>query len=507
MFQLKNLKKNKNENYEHVNWDSVYQEAKPRKKKKHLNIYLRSLLCALIIGGVGGGMVFGSFAAGKNVYGSTAAPTAIATTTSQTSQNDTSNGEVTSGTATLAEGMTVSQVADQCTSSVVAITNKSVSETMSMFGESAEIESAGSGVIIGKNDDELLIATNYHVVEGANTLTVCFNDSEDAVYEANIKGTDSTNDLAVIAVSLSDIDDDVLKSISIATFADADNASVGDQVVAIGNALGYGQSVTSGYISALDKEVEIDANTTSTLLQTDAAINPGNSGGALFNMNGELIGINTAKFSDTTVEGMGFAIPISSAEPILEKLMTEETKSKLESGYGYLGIYGQDVDEQTAENYGLPVGIYISQVVNGSCAQAAGLQKGDIITSFNGQEISSLTELKNLLQYYKAGTQVEVTYARNTNGTYKEKTVTVTLDSEESANAGDSTADNESSQDDASQYGSGDSYGSFFGNDNGSTENGQDPFGNDNNGAYGSPYNGNDSYGGSSLEDFFSFLW
>ncbi len=520
MFQLKNLKKTRHENYENVNWDSVYQEAKPRNKKKAANIYLRSLLCALIIGGVGGGMVFGSFAAGKNVYGNTAAPTAIATTTSQTSQNETADNEVASGTATLAEGMTVSQVADQCTSSVVAITNKSVSETMSMFGQSAEIESAGSGVIIGKNDDELLIATNYHVVEGANTLTVCFNDSEEAVYEANIKGTDSTNDLAVIAVSLSDVDDDVLKNISIATFADADSASVGDQVVAIGNALGYGQSVTSGYISALDKEVEIDENTTSTLLQTDAAINPGNSGGALFNMEGELIGINTAKFSDTTVEGMGFAIPISSAEPILEKLMTEETKSKLTSGYGYLGIYGQDVDAQTAENYGLPEGIYISQVVNGSCAQAAGLQKGDIITAFNGQEINSLTELKNLLQYYKAGTQVEVTYARNSNGVYKEKTITVTLDSEETAGNStsednDSRQDGSSSQDESSQndfYGNGnDSYegnGSYGNNDSyGNSDSYGPSFGNGSGDSYGSQYGNGGSYGGNSLEDFFSFLW
>lgn len=522
MFQFRNLKNRKSEDLESITWDSEYREVRrpAPKKRKRANIYLRSLLCAIIIGGVGGGMVFGGFAAGKNVYGTTTG-TAVATTTSQTQAQQTAQAPE-SGTAALAEGMTVSQVADQCTSSVVAITNKSVSETMSMFGENAEIESAGSGVIIGKNDDELLIATNYHVIEGANTLTVCFNDSEDAVYEANIKGTDSTNDLAVIAVSLSDMDDDVLKNITIATFAEADSASVGDQVVAIGNALGYGQSVTSGYISALDKEVEMDENTSAVLLQTDAAINPGNSGGALFNMNGELIGINTAKFSDTTVEGMGFAIPISQAEPILEKLMTEETKSKLSSGYGYLGIYGQDVDETTAETYGLPVGIYISQVVNGSCAQAAGLQKGDIITAFNGQEISSLSELKNLLQYYEAGTQVEVTYARNSNGTYKEKTLTVTLDSEESAQANsDSSQSNSSSQggnssqNDSSQgtdsYNDGNSSGngSYYSND--PFGNNGDSYGNNGDSYYGSdPFgNGNGSYGSgdSSLEDFFSFLW
>jgi len=324
--------------------------------------------------------------------------------------------------------LSVTDVANNAMSAVVSITNKSVQQVRSMWGmgiQEYENTSVGSGIIIGKNDDELLIVTNNHVVSGANSLSVGFIDDE--IYDAYIKGTEADRDLAVIAVKTSEISDDTLSKISIATMGDSSKLSIGEQVVAIGNALGYGQSVTTGIVSALDREVTID-NVTNSLIQTDAAINPGNSGGALLNLKGELIGINSAKFASSAVEGMGYAIPINTVQPIVEGLMNRATRDKLdEASAGYLGITGLNVDASVSSTYGIPEGVYLQEITEDSPAEKAGLIKGDVIRKFDGTSVESISELKDLLLYYKPGEKVEVVYYRLDNGEYEEKTVTVTL--------------------------------------------------------------------------------
>ena len=404
-----------------------HQET-PKQKRKHkrsMNLYAKVICCAILFGAISGGMVLGSFMIGKNAV-KTTATTNLETNAAKLS---TSSGSKSGSSSSSGDTYTVAQIAEQCKSSVVAITNQSVQEVQTMFGTMQQQSTgSGSGVIIGKNDTELLIATNNHVVSGAESLTVCFNDDKDAVFDAKIKGTDADNDLAVIAIKLSDISDDVLNSISIATLGDSTQMEVGDQVVAIGNALGFGQSVTSGVISALDREVTID-DTTATLMQTDAAINPGNSGGALFNMKGEVIGINSAKYASDEVEGMGFAIPMAKAQGIIENLMNQETRDKLTSDYGFLNITGQDVSSDVAEMYSIPEGVYVSGTTDGGAAANAGIQKGDIITKLGNTTITSISQLKEELQYYKAGETVEITLQRNTdNKGYQEQTVKVTLD-------------------------------------------------------------------------------
>ena len=404
-----------------------HQET-PKQKRKHkrsMNLYAKVICCAILFGAISGGMVLGSFMIGKNAV-KTTATTNLETNAAKLS---TSSGSKSGSSSSSGDTYTVAQIAEQCKSSVVAITNQSVQEVQTMFGTMQQQSTgSGSGVIIGKNDTELLIATNNHVVSGAESLTVCFNDDKDAVFDAKIKGTDADNDLAVIAIKLSDISDDVLNSISIATLGDSTQMEVGDQVVAIGNALGFGQSVTSGVISALDREVTID-DTTATLMQTDAAINPGNSGGALFNMKGEVIGINSAKYASDQVEGMGFAIPMAKAQSIIENLMNQETRDKLTSDYGFLNITGQDVSSDVAEMYSIPEGVYVSGTTDGGAAANAGIQKGDIITKLGNTTITSISQLKEELQYYKAGETVEITLQRNTdNKGYQEQTVKVTLD-------------------------------------------------------------------------------
>lgn len=402
-----------------------YQET-PKQKRKHkrsMNLYAKVICCAILFGAISGGMVLGSFMIGKNAVKTTA------NLETNAAKLSTSSGNKSGSSSSSGDTYTVAQIAEQCKSSVVAITNQSVQEVQTMFGTMQQQSTgSGSGVIIGKNDTELLIATNNHVVSGAESLTVCFNDDKDAVFDAKIKGTDADNDLAVIAIKLSDISDDVLNSISIATLGDSTQMEVGDQVVAIGNALGFGQSVTSGVISALDREVTID-DTTATLMQTDAAINPGNSGGALFNMKGEVIGINSAKYASDQVEGMGFAIPMAKAQSIIENLMNQETRDKLTSDYGFLNITGQDVSSDVAEMYSIPEGVYVSGTTDGGAAANAGIQKGDIITKLGNTTITSISQLKEELQYYKAGETVEITLQRNTdNKGYQEQTVKVTLD-------------------------------------------------------------------------------
>ncbi len=327
-----------------------------------------------------------------------------------------------------AGSMDVAQIAENCMPSIVSITNKSVSEVRSMFGtRKYESESAGSGIIIGQNEEELLVATNNHVVENAEELSVCFGDSEEAVYEAKVKGTKADSDLAIVAVKLEDIDDDVMKSIKIATIGRSDDLKIGDRVVAIGNALGYGQSVTTGIVSALDRNVTIE-NMSADLIQTDAAINPGNSGGALLNMKGELIGINSAKFASAQVEGMGYAIPIDAAEPILKELMMRQTREQHDAqNAGFLGVNCQNVDSSMSEMYGIPTGVYVLSVEPGSAAEKAGLQKGDIITEFDGVSIGNKEELKNAILYYEPGETIDVTIQRSVDGEYEKQVVKVTL--------------------------------------------------------------------------------
>ena len=349
------------------------------------------------------------------------------------------------------ENGTVAAVAQASMPSVVAITTVSVQEIPSFFGYSShqyKSASTGSGIIVGDNDDELLIATNNHVVDGATTLSVCFigddvanaetetvnaGDNgdlnvEDAV-SAKIKGTDADNDLAVVAVKKSDIPEDTLNQIKIAQIGSSDDLAVGQQVVAIGNALGYGQSVTSGWISALNRTISTDDGTNSTgLIQTDAAINPGNSGGALLNMKGELIGINSAKYADSAVEGMGYANPISKAKPILEELMNRETREKVDSSKkGYLGVSLANLTTEAIEMYNMPTGAFVRSVEDDSPAQEAGICKGDIIVKFDGQKVSDGDDLLDKLQYYKSGEKIEAVIARATNGEYEENTIELTL--------------------------------------------------------------------------------
>lgn len=375
----------------------------------------------------------------------------IKTTDSVDLQETASDDSTTDKVLSDSENGTVAAVAQASMPSVVAITTVSVQEIPSFFGYSShqyKSASTGSGIIVGDNDDELLIATNNHVVDGATTLSVCFigddvanaetetvnaGDNgdlnvEDAV-SAKIKGTDADNDLAVVAVKKSDIPEDTLNQIKIAQIGSSDDLAVGQQVVAIGNALGYGQSVTSGWISALNRTISTDDGTNSTgLIQTDAAINPGNSGGALLNMKGELIGINSAKYADSAVEGMGYAIPISKAKPILEELMNRETREKVDSSKkGYLGVSLANLTTEAIEMYNMPTGAFVRSVEDDSPAQEAGICKGDIIVKFDGQKVSDGDDLLDKLQYYKSGEKIEAVVARATNGEYEENTIELTL--------------------------------------------------------------------------------
>ena len=368
-----------------------------------------------------------------------------------TATDDGSDGDM--GAAAESENGTVASVAQASMPSVVAITTVSVQEIPSFFGYgSRQYKSAatGSGIIVGDNDEELLIATNNHVVDGASTLSVCFmgNDVvnaetetenaddtgdlnlEDAV-SARIKGTDSDNDLAVIAVQKADIPEDTLSEIKIAQIGSSEDLVVGQQVVAIGNALGYGQSVTSGWISALNRTISTEDGTSSSgLIQTDAAINPGNSGGALLNMKGELIGINSAKYADSTVEGMGYAIPISRAKPILEELMNRQTREKVSNEEkGYLGVVLSNLTTEAIQMYDMPEGAFVRGVEEKSPAEKGGICKGDIIVKFDGQSVTSGDDLLKKLQYYKSGEKIEAVVARATDGEYQESTVEITLGS------------------------------------------------------------------------------
>lgn len=323
----------------------------------------------------------------------------------------------------------VSNVVEKVMPAMVSIVNN-FTETANVFGQQYTQEEAasGSGIIVGKTDDELLIVSNNHVVESADTLTVTFIDGSEA--QAQVKGLDSDMDLAVIAVSLNDLSDDTKNAITVATLGSSDDLKLGEPVIAIGNALGYGQSVTNGIVSALNREITLENGSTGTFIQTNAAINPGNSGGALLNMNGEVIGINSNKIGGTAVEGMGYAIPITSASPIIADLMERQTRTKVaEDEVGYIGISPQEVTSQISQMYNMPEGIYVVSVEEGSAAANAGIMKGDIITKFDGSSISSYSDLQKTLQYYAAGDSVTVTVQRPQNGEYVSIELNLTLGS------------------------------------------------------------------------------
>ena len=387
--------------------------------------FLVTVGMAAVFGLVAGGVMFGVNSLGNAItgQGEETAERGQVPTAEPPAQEASAVG---SGSA---DGYTVAQVADMCMPSVVSITNASVSTVRDFFGGVQEypIESTGSGIIVGQNDTELLIATNNHVIAGAETLTVAFSDA--AVYEAQVKGNNPDTDLAVIAVNLEDMTEDTLNAIKVVSIGDSDSLQLGEQVVAIGNALGYGQSVTSGWVSAVDREVfDENGNSTGKMIQTDAAINPGNSGGALLNMKGELIGINSAKAAATEVEGMGYAIPVATAQPILDELMNRETRYKADAKKAaYIGVVCMDVDQDAIAKYGIPKGAFVDSVEEGGPAEKAGIQKGDVITKFDGVTISGKDDLVSKLEYYEAGEEIEVIVSRAENGEYKEQTLTVTL--------------------------------------------------------------------------------
>lgn len=417
----------------HTMGETTYKSV-DKKVKKERSLIQKLGMCAAyaaVFGVVAGGVMYGVNYAGNSMFGNGSSKQADLPTTQIEKSTDENNNNTSGTTATLTgTGTTVADIAESAMPSLVAITATSVQEVQSFFG-TQEIPQTGSGtgVIVGKNDTELLIATNNHVVEGARTLSVSFIDQQ--TIEGQIKGTDPENDLAVVSVKLSDIPDETYAKLKIAVMGNSDDLRQGEQVVAIGNALGYGQSVTSGYVSALDRSVSTDnGSTMEGMIQTDAAINPGNSGGALLNMKGELIGINEAKLASTEVEGIGYAIPISKAEPILENLMTLTTRDKVdEDKASYLGVTIVNVSSSVTDMYNIPAGACISELVEDGPAEKAGMKKGDIITKFDGRNITSADSLLSTLQYYAAGETVDVVVKRAENGEYKEETLQLTLGS------------------------------------------------------------------------------
>ena len=399
-------------------------EETPKPKKNRKVPKPVKLVCAGVAFGLVASVTFqtGNYV-GTKVFGTTTTNGKTAKTAQTVDGAKLTTSSSSTGTSDIAT------IAKNAMPSIVSITNMSVQEVQSFFGGTQQQESTnvGSGIIIGQTDSELLILTNNHVVEGNEKLTVSFVDNESV--EANVKGTDSTKDLAVVAVKISDVKDSTMDKIAVATMGDSSKLEVGEQVVAIGNALGYGQSVTSGIVSATERP--LDGYEGGTLIQTDAAINPGNSGGALLNSNGEVIGINTAKVATDSVEGMGYAIPISDASDTIQNLMNQVTKTKVsEAEQGYLGIQGVDVSDESAKMYNMPTGVYISDVVKNGGAQQAGLTKGSVITGLEGTTISDMNSLKEQLQYHRVGDKVKVTVqVPGNNGEYTEKTVEVTLGS------------------------------------------------------------------------------
>ena len=423
-----------NDNNEHR--DNDPKERMRKKVKKAAGI----ALCAVLAGGLAAGSFEGVNAVtGWNSSKVEAASGKDNTTLLQTKSNKKDKSD--SDSSKSKGSLDVSDIAEEGMKSVVSITTKSVQDVQNYLGyygfggsqgytTQQEVEGSGSGIIVGKNDDNLLIATNYHVVEGADTVSVTCIDGE--TYEATVNGYDEDKDLAVVSVALSDISDDTMDQIQVATMGSSDDLKVGEQVVAIGNALGYGQSVTTGIVSAKNRKLGSDGSAEDedsdavNLIQTDAAINPGNSGGALLNMNGEVVGINSAKLASTAVEGMGYAIAISDVTDTLENLMNETPRDKVDD-HGVLGITGMSVSEEAAKYYGVPEGVLVSEVSDGGAAEKAGIKTKSIITEFDGKRVRSIEELVSRLEYYEPGEEVDVTIEVADGDSYKEKTVTVTL--------------------------------------------------------------------------------
>ncbi len=455
-----------------MNNDNDPKERMRKRVKKAAGI----ALCAVLAGGIAAGSYEGiNTLTGWNSSTVEAATSKDKTTLLQTKSKKKSSDDSdkkfddsTDESDTKTKGsLDVSDIAAEGMKSVVSITTKSVQDVQNYLGyygfggsqgytTQQEVEGSGSGIIVGKNDDNLLIATNYHVVEGADTVSVTCIDGE--TYEATVNGYDEDKDLAVVSVALSDISDDTMDQIAVATIGNSDDLKVGEQVVAIGNALGYGQSVTTGIVSAKnrkmnDQGIEQDEDSDATnLIQTDAAINPGNSGGALLNMDGEVVGINSAKLASTEVEGMGYAIAISDVTDTLEQLMNETPRDKVDN-HGVLGITGMSVSDEASQYYGVPEGVLVSEVTDGGAADKAGIKAKSIITEFDGKRVRSIDELVSRLEYYEPGEEVDVTIEVADGDSYKEKTVTVTLgentntDSEDSKDSSKDDAQSEDSQD------------------------------------------------------------
>lgn len=424
-----------NENIERDFTDEQQEKTKKMREKKPMTTgkkWATVVAMALVFGLIAGGTMFGVNAAGNYLAGNDSASNQVGQTQTTSSDSNSSSSDG-SGQGTVAE------VAKNAMPSVVTISTMSVEEMRNFFGgtQQYEVQGAGTGVIVGENDTELLIATNNHVIEGAASLSVGFIDEESV--EAEVKGTDVNNDLAVVSVKLSDIPADTMNQIKIATVGDSDQLQLGDQVVAIGNALGYGQSVTSGYVSALNRDLTLTDQSGTTinstgLIQTDAAINEGNSGGALLNMKGELIGINEAKSSSTStgaaVDNIGFAIPIDKAEESLQQLMNLKTREKVDASQAsYLGIRGSDVSYEASEMYGIPTGVVISEVVENGPADQAGVKSGDVLTELDGHSISNMSQLQDVLEYYAAGETVDIDVQRADNGEYQAQTLSIILGS------------------------------------------------------------------------------
>lgn len=438
-------------------------EELKRKLKKAASISL----CAVLAGGLAAGTYTGvNYLTGYEQSVQAASEDKVELLKSEKKSDDSKDDSKDESTAK--GSLDVSDIVEAAMPSIVSITTKSVEEVQSYYGmfgqygayspsQEQEVQGSGSGIIIGKNDSELLIATNYHVVEGAETLSVGFCDS--TACEAKVKGYDSEKDLAVVAVSLDDIDSDTMDAITIATIGNSDDLKVGAQVVAIGNALGYGQSVTTGIVSAKNRQLnsddtvgdyDSDSNSATNLIQTDAAINPGNSGGALLNMNGEVVGINSAKLASTEVEGIGYAIAISDVTDTLENLMNEETRDKVDN-HGVLGITVRSVDSEVSEAYGVPEGVLVRDVTEGGAADKAGIEAKTIITKFAGKVVTTKEQLVDFLSYYEPGEDVELTIEVPDGKGYKEETVTVTLGENtntQSTGSEDNGDDQGSSQDD-----------------------------------------------------------
>ena len=405
----------------------------PKKKKEH-----KKMPKAVAVTGLA--LMFGVVSSATFLTTNYVGTKVLKLGTTQKSTSTTSTSAVTSNASLTKTSSVVtsdvSSVVENVMPSIVSITNMSVQEVQNFFGGTSkqESESAGTGIIISQNDSELLVVTNNHVVAGSNTLTVTFADGNSV--EANIKGTDSEYDVAVVAVPLDSISEDTKKAISVATLGDSTELKVGEPAIAIGNALGYGQSVTTGVISALNRSVsetnETTGETTESsvkLIQTDAAINPGNSGGALVNASGEVVGINSSKLVGDSVEGVGYAIPISDVSDLIENLMNQETKTKVaEADQGAIGIKGMSVSTEYSQQLNMPEGVYVSEVTKGGGAEKAGMTRGCIITGINGTTVSSKDDLQEQLQYYAKGDEVELTIqVPQSNGEYQEQSVNVTL--------------------------------------------------------------------------------